>query len=202
MRTTAFALVALAAGHRRGRVRPGAPGPPKVLVVNREEIKPGQMGPHAKVAASFAAVAAKANAPNYRIGLTPISGDDNAVLYLEAHPSFAALEAAQSTFDSAIASNAALKAEFDAVQRHGDMHSSQRTAIYRYRADLSYRPGKHGGRGAGPLHDDADDPDQARARRRLHRVHEGPGRGAREGQSGHAHRRLPGGERRGPEHVR
>ncbi len=55
------------------------------------------MGPHAKVAASFAALAAKANAPNYRIGLTPISGDDNAVLYLEAHPSFAALEAAART---------------------------------------------------------------------------------------------------------
>ena len=56
------------------------------------------------------------------------------MLYLEAHPSFAALEAAQNAFDGAIASNAALKAEFDAVQRHGDMHSSQRTAIYRYRA--------------------------------------------------------------------
>ena len=137
-----LALVAMAAGFAASTSAQEPPGPPKVLVVNREEIKPGQMGPHTKVAAGFAALAAKAGAPNHRIGLTPISGDDNSVLYLEAHPSFAALEAAQNAFDGAMASNAALKAEFDAVQRHGDMHGSQRTAIYRYRADLSYRPGK------------------------------------------------------------
>ena len=142
MRAAALALMALAAGFGASASAQEPPGPPKVLVVTREEIKPGKMAPHTKVAASYIAVAARANAANYRLGLTPISGDDNAVLYLEAHPSFAALETARNAFDGAIASNAALKAELDAVDRQGDMHSAQRTAIYRYRADLSYRPGR------------------------------------------------------------
>lgn len=142
MRAAALALVGLAAGIGASASAQEPQGPPKVLVVTREEIKPGKMAPHAKVGASYAALTARANAPNYRIGLTPISGDENAVLYLEAHPSFAAFETARNEFDGAVASNAALKAEMDAVDRQGDIHSAQRTAIYRYRADLSYRPGR------------------------------------------------------------
>lgn len=140
MRAAALSLVALAAGIGASASAQEPQGPPKVLVVTREEIKPGKMAPHAKVAASYAALTARANAPNYRIGLTPISGDENAVLYLEAHPSFAALETARNEFEGAVASNAALKAEMDQVDRQGDIHQAQRTTIYRYRADLSYRP--------------------------------------------------------------
>lgn len=142
MRRVALALVALSAGIGPSASAQEAQGPPKVLVVTREEIKPGKMTPHEKVAASYVAVAARANAPNYRLGLTPVSGDENAVLYLEAHPSFAALETARNAFDGAVASNAALKAEMDAVDRQGDLHQAVKTGIYRYRADLSYRPGK------------------------------------------------------------
>ena len=141
MRATALALVALV-GIGASAPAQEPQGPPKVLVVTREEIKPGKMGPHSKMAAGYVAVAARANAPNYRIGLTPISGDENAVLYLEAHPSFAAFETARNEFAGAVASNAALKADLDAVERQGDMHSAQRTTIYRYRPELSYRPGR------------------------------------------------------------
>lgn len=116
------------------------PGPPPVLVVAREEIKPGKMVPHEKAAAGFVAVAEKAKAANYRIALTPVSGDDNMVVYLEGYPSYAAFETARNAFDTAIRTNAALRAELERLDPEGDQHASQRTAIYRYRADLSYRP--------------------------------------------------------------
>jgi hypothetical protein len=140
MRAT-LALAVLAAGLGASASAQEPQGPPKVLVVTREAIKPGKMAPHTKVAASYVALATRANAPNYRLGLIPFSGDQNAVIYLEAHPSFAALEAAGQAFDGALASNAALKAEMDAVDRQGDMHEAVRTTIYRYRPDLSFRPG-------------------------------------------------------------
>lgn len=142
MRSYGLALLAVSAafaGVVSAQEQPS--GPPKVLVITREELKPGTMGAHTKVAAAYVSVATRANAANYRIGLTPISGDENAVLYLEAHPSFAAYETAREAFDSALKSNAALAADMDAVEQKGDMHTAQRTMICRYRADLSYRPG-------------------------------------------------------------
>jgi hypothetical protein len=141
MRST-LALLALAAGLGAVAAADEPVGPPRVLVVTREEIKPGMMGPHSRSAASYVSVATRANAPNYRIGLTPLSGDENTVVYLEPHPSFAAYEAARNAFEGAIQANAALKTEMDSVDRDGSMHQSQRTAIYRYRPDLSYRPGR------------------------------------------------------------
>jgi hypothetical protein len=137
MRAT-VALVALAAGVAASVSAQEPQGPPKVLVVSREEIKPGSMAAHTKSAVTYVSVANRVNAANYRIGLTPISGDDNVVVYLEAYPSFAALETARGAFDAAVAANAAMSAELD---RDGHLHASQRTTLYRYRADLSYRPG-------------------------------------------------------------
>ncbi len=115
--------------------------PPAVLSVTREEIKPGQMGPHEKTAASFVAMIAKANPDAARLALTPVSGDQNAVLYLEAYPSFAAVEAQGKATEAAFTSSAAYRAEMDRVEREGiAQHNSQRVAYYRYRGDLSYCP--------------------------------------------------------------
>lgn len=117
-----------------------AGGPPLVLVVGREEIKPGMMATHDKVAASFQEIARKANAQNYWIGVKPVTGDDNAILYFEAYDSFAAYESARNTFDQAVAASTTLKAQLERVGMQGDVHNNQRTAIYRLRADLSYKP--------------------------------------------------------------
>lgn len=116
--------------------------PPAVLAVTREEIKPGHMGPHEKTAASYVAMLAKANPESFRIALVPVSGDQNAVLYLQGFPSFAAVEADGKAMEAAFTSNAAYRTEMDRVEREGvAQHNSQRVAYYRYRADLSYRPG-------------------------------------------------------------
>jgi hypothetical protein len=116
-------------------------GPPKVIALSREEIKPGRGAAHARSAASFVAAANKANAPLHRIALVPISGDDNAVVYLQAFGSFADVEASYKQMQETVAANAAFKAELDRLDREEvDQHASQRTAYYTLRADLSYEP--------------------------------------------------------------
>ncbi|HEY3120101.1 MAG TPA: hypothetical protein VGL15_05725 [Vicinamibacteria bacterium] len=118
-----------------------ASGPPKVLALTREDIKPGRMGPHEKVAAGFVAAISKTPSASYRIGLVPMSGDENVVLYVEGFDSFADLEARHNQIDQMTASNAAFKTEMDQLDKQGaDMHASQRTALYMLRPDLSFRP--------------------------------------------------------------
>ena len=117
------------------------PGPPKVIALAREEIKPGRSAAHARSVGSFIAAVSRANAPVYRIGLTPLSGDDNAVVYLQAFGSFAEVEAAHKQFEETVAANAAFKADLERLDREEvDQHASQRTAYYTLRADLSYHP--------------------------------------------------------------
>ena len=54
--------------------------------------------------------------------------------------SFAALEQSRKTFDETVAASAAFRADLDQIEKQGDMHASQRSALYTLRADLSYRP--------------------------------------------------------------
>ena len=82
MRAAAVTLMALAAAFGASASAQEAPGPPPILVVNREDIKPGKMTPHVKAASGYVAVAEKSKAANYRVALTPVSGDDNVVVYL------------------------------------------------------------------------------------------------------------------------
>jgi hypothetical protein len=116
-------------------------GPPKVIALAREEIKAGRGTAHARSAASFVVAANKANAPIHRIALVPVSGDDNAVVYIQAFGSFADVEAAHKQMEETIAANAAFKAELDRLDREEvDQHASQRTAYYTLRPELSYEP--------------------------------------------------------------
>ena len=117
------------------------PGPPKVIALAREEIKPGRAAAHARSVGTFIAAIGRANAPLYRIALTPLSGDDNAVVYVQAFGSFAEVEAAHKQFEETVAANAAFKADLERLDREEvDQHASQRTAYYTLRADLSYHP--------------------------------------------------------------
>jgi hypothetical protein len=117
------------------------PGPPAVLRITYEEIKPGSMGIHEKSVASYLALFERAKAPNYRLGLAPVSGDTNQVVYLEAFDSLAALEDVDKKMEDMVASNAAWQAELDNLDRtSGPLHTRQSTVIATYRADLSYRP--------------------------------------------------------------
>ena len=117
--------------------------PPPVLAMNREEIKPGKMGVHGKTSAGYAAVLAKANPAMHWIGFTPVSGDENVTMYLSGHPSFAQAIADGEKADAAITQNVSLKAEVDRLgAASADLHASQRTSYYVYRAANSYHPPK------------------------------------------------------------
>jgi hypothetical protein len=118
-----------------------ASGPPPVIAIGREEIPPGRMPAHERNAAEFVSVLNRIGATAHRIALVPLSGDDNHVLYLEPHASFADFEQARLQLDQAVASNAALRTEMEQLERDNALlHNSQKTMLARYRADLSYRP--------------------------------------------------------------
>jgi hypothetical protein len=141
MRRVTLPFVAVLAAFGGLAVAQEAAGPPPVLVIAKEEIKPGQMGPHEKNAARFVSIQNKANAETYRLGLTPVSGDDNVVVYLEGYGSFADMEKANKQFEGTLATNPSLRAEMEQMTQQGaDMHASQKTSIAVYRSDLSFHP--------------------------------------------------------------
>ena len=116
-------------------------GPPPVMAILREEIKPGRMAAHEKLNAAFVAAVSRTPSESRWIGLVPISGDDNATLFLSAFGSFAQVETLRKAEEAAF-TNAAFKAEIEALDKQGgDLHAAQRTQYARYRPDLSFHPG-------------------------------------------------------------
>jgi hypothetical protein len=116
------------------------PAAPPVMRITVEDIKPGSMGAHEKSVASYMAFFSRAQVPQPRVGMVPVAGDQNQVLYLEGFQSFEALEAADKKLEATIGGSPTLQAEMDALERNGGpLHSSQRTMIAVLRTDLSYR---------------------------------------------------------------
>lgn len=115
---------------------------PAVLVINREEIKPGKMDAHAEEAMANVRVMAKTNtmisdkdARTYRIAMIPIAGNQNEVTYVFAHASFANMEGKQKEIDRLSAG--AMKADYAALVDR-EYHASQGNLIAGARPDLSY----------------------------------------------------------------
>lgn len=116
-------------------------GPPPVLAIGLEEINPGSMAAHDKQVVAYTALFNRANVQGHRLGLVPVSGDDNQVVYLQPYASFAEFEATRRKTDEAFAASPALQTELEALDRQaGAMHATQKTLIAVYRPDLSYRP--------------------------------------------------------------
>ncbi len=117
-----------------------ASGPPPVITISREEVKVGRMAANEKVAAAYAALASRTGLPSRWIGLVPLTGDENAALFLAPFSSFAAYEASNNAWEQAMGT-ATVKAEIEQLDRQsGEVQNSWRTILARHRADLSYRP--------------------------------------------------------------
>ena len=71
---------------------PAMQGPPKVLYIVREDIKPGLMEAHSKHSASFASIFKALDTPNHRIALVPVAGSENEVVYITGADSFKEVE--------------------------------------------------------------------------------------------------------------
>ena len=121
---------------------PAMQGPPPVVLIVREDIKPGTMGTHNRHSAEFAGIFGRLQTPNHRIALVPVAGSENEVIYLTGAGTFAELEGIQKATDdkmSAVRGN--MKADLDRLDKEAPaLHAGMRDMLAVYRSDLSYGP--------------------------------------------------------------
>lgn len=117
--------------------------PPKVILIVREEIKPGMMPIHNRHAAEYAEMFAKLQTPNGRIALVPIAGNENEVVYLNAADSFAEIEKINQDTDKKMSAvNASMQSQVDRLNKEAPaLHNAMRDMLAVYRPDLSFNPG-------------------------------------------------------------
>jgi hypothetical protein len=125
-----------------------APPPPNLVLIVREEIKPGEMSAHQQEAAAFVRVLEKANSRisdpklrDGRIAMSPVAGNENEVAYLWAYDSFADMEAKAQASEKLATDPASMKADFDKLPDNR-LHISQRDTVAALRSDLSYGLGR------------------------------------------------------------
>lgn len=118
-------------------------GPPPVLLIVREDIKPGMMGTHGRHSSEFAGIFNKLQTPNHRIAMVPVAGSENEVIYLTGAGTFAELENIQKTTDDRLAASAGnTKADLDRLDKEASsLHAGMRDMFAILRPDLSYNPG-------------------------------------------------------------
>ena len=119
------------------------PGPPKVLYIVREDIKPGMMPAHNKHSANFATIFSRLQTPNYRFALVPVAGSENEVVYLTGADSFATLEGILQATDKKMgAATGSTRVELERLQGEApQLHAAMRDILAIYRPELSFNPG-------------------------------------------------------------
>lgn len=111
-------------------------GPPPVIQMFREEVKPGKGPLHTKTEAAFVAAYKKANLKYYYLGTTAMTGASEA-WFLSAYGSMEDVEKANLAFEA----NKAAQAELDRANvADGDLLTNVRSTYLFYNSDLSYRP--------------------------------------------------------------
>jgi hypothetical protein len=119
---------------------PARQGPPPVLLIVREDIKPGTMGTHNRHSAEFAGIFNKLQTPNHRIALVPVAGSENEVIYLTGADTFAELEGIQKATDermSAVSGN--MKADLDRLDKEAPaLHAGMRDMLAVLRTEYGY----------------------------------------------------------------
>jgi hypothetical protein len=111
-------------------------GPPPVLQLFREEVKPGKGPLHAKTEAAFLASYKKAGLKYYYLGTTTMTGPSEA-WFLSAYSSMEDVEKANLAFEA----NKAVQAELDRANiADGDLLTGVRSTYLFYNPELSYRP--------------------------------------------------------------
>ncbi len=111
--------------------------PPKVIVIQREWIKPGKAGAvHDKSEAAFVEAMRRAKFPTHYVALNSMSGKSRA-LYVSPYASLEAWEKDNKTIEQ----NAALATDIDhAAEADGDLLEGYDQAVFVYDEDLSYHP--------------------------------------------------------------
>lgn len=127
--------VCIAAASTAGAQAPA--GPPKVLMIYREEVKPARGSQHAAVEASFAEVWSKAGAQPY-LAMTAVTGSATDALFISAYPSWEAVDKDMAAFEKG-----ASTPEFAAASKQeSDLITNARQTLATFREDLSYNADK------------------------------------------------------------
>jgi hypothetical protein len=118
-------------------------GPPKAVLIVREDIKPGMMGAHNKHSASYAKLFRALQTPNHRIALLPVAGSENEVIYLNPLESFAQLETIVMTTDKKMSGlSGSMKVESDRLDKEAPvLHAGMRDMLGIFRPEMSFNPG-------------------------------------------------------------
>ncbi len=118
-------------------------GPPPVLLIVREEIKPGMMVSHGRHSAEFVGIFNQLQTPNHRIALVPVSGNENEVVYINPLESFAELERINKNTDQKMSgASGNMRVKLDGLEKEAPaMHAAMRDMLAIYRPELSFNPG-------------------------------------------------------------
>ena len=109
--------------------------PPAVIQIGRESIKEGRGAAHRKVEQDFTNAFRKNKFPFHYLALSAEAGP-NEVLFVQAFPSFAAMEEGD-----ALLQKAPLKNDLELIEpRDGELRAESRSMVAVYRKDLSYLP--------------------------------------------------------------
>ncbi|HSS19113.1 MAG TPA: hypothetical protein VLL54_03505 [Pyrinomonadaceae bacterium] len=137
-----FVLLVILVPCSKVLAQPAEAGPPKVLYIVREDIKPGMMDSHGRHSANFAAIFRALETPNYRIALVPIAGSENEVLYITGTETFKALEDLLNATDQKMgAASGNTKAELERLGKEAPvLHAAMRDMLSVFRPELSFNP--------------------------------------------------------------
>lgn len=127
-----------------------AQAPPKVLVFDREEIKPGKFGEHTRESNNFVRTLAKAEEAGqpvpHRVGMTPLAGDTNEVAYLWFFDSLDAWARAQQDVERVLTTPGPVKTFYEDLSAPSrgreDFHASQHSMVGVLHTQLSYNAGR------------------------------------------------------------
>jgi hypothetical protein len=131
-----LAVTGAAQAHAQTPTEPGINPTPPILVIYREEVRPGKGAAHEANETAWAAAYSGAEAPVRWLGMTTIAGPSEA-WFLSGHASFEAMQNAS----DAVEQNAALRSQSDRFSgNETELLSRTSTIIARYRPALSYQP--------------------------------------------------------------
>jgi hypothetical protein len=136
-----LAITLLASGFSQVTAQPpNRMGPPPVLLIVREDIKPGKMPAHNRHSASFARIFRQLQTPSYRIALVPVAGSENEVIYITPLDTFKEMEETGLDTDKKMSAvSGAMKSELDRLEEEApDLHAGMRDMFAVYRPELSY----------------------------------------------------------------
>lgn len=137
------ALTLFAAPRTQAQQQSNVMTPPNVLEIIVEYVKPGMAGsPHDKTESAFVQAMRNAKSPAHYLGMNALTGQSRAVFFVP-YGSFADWE----KDNIATARNPTLSAALDtATIADGKLLSKYQTTVFRFRSDLSLRPGADVGR--------------------------------------------------------